>query len=105
MEAASFQIVDDDIRLRLRITPGARKPGFESDMPDADGRPLSRLKVRAKPQDGAANDDVVRTIAEAVGRPPSSVIIEAGHTARIKTVRIRGEAQAVARRLKEILNP
>ena len=46
-------LADGDGRLALRVTPGARSEGIEL----AEDRVL--VKVRAKPQDGAANAAVL----------------------------------------------
>ncbi|HEX9806428.1 MAG TPA: DUF167 family protein, partial [Alteraurantiacibacter sp.] len=54
-------LVDGEGRLALRVTPGARKEGIEI----AGGRLL--VKIRAKPQDGAANDAALKLLASALG--------------------------------------
>jgi hypothetical protein len=48
------------------------------------------VKVRAAPQDGAANASVCRLIAKSLGVKPSSVSIAAGAKDRDKTVLISG---------------
>jgi uncharacterized protein (TIGR00251 family) len=48
------------------------------------------VKVRAVPQDGAANDAVARLIARSFGVAPSTVSIAAGAKDRDKTVLISG---------------
>ena len=61
-----------------------------------------RLKVRvhAPPVDDAANEAVVRLLAEALGVPRASVTLAAGRTGRRKTLRIAGlAADVVAARL------
>ena len=45
-----------------------------------------RVRVQAPPVEGAANDDVVAVIAEALGVAARSVHIAAGHSARQKLV-------------------
>jgi uncharacterized protein (TIGR00251 family) len=49
-----------------------------------------RVAVVAPPVDGKANEAVVRTLAEALGVPRSSVKIVRGETGRRKTVRVHG---------------
>jgi len=49
-----------------------------------------RVKVTAPPVDAAANDAVVRLLAEAIGCARANVEIIRGHTSRHKVVRIHG---------------
>jgi uncharacterized protein YggU (UPF0235/DUF167 family) len=75
-------LADDAGRLSLRVTPGARVQGISL----ADGR--VEVKVRAKPQDGAANDAVLALLAEALGCAPSHVSLLRGATSREKLVQL-----------------
>jgi uncharacterized protein (TIGR00251 family) len=47
------------------------------------------VSVAAPPVDGEANDELVRTVARALGVPRASVAIESGSTGRTKRLRIR----------------
>jgi uncharacterized protein len=49
------------------------------------------VRVRAAPHEGAANDALVRVLAEALGVPPRNVTIAGGATSRIKRVSVVGE--------------
>jgi hypothetical protein len=62
------------------------------------GRHGDALKIRlaAPPVDGAANDELIRFLAERLSVPRSAVTIAAGHTSRRKTVRIAGIETAAA---------
>lgn len=75
-------LADAEGRLALRVTPGARVPGISL----ADGR--VEVKVRAKPQDGAANEAVLELLAKALGCAPSKVELLRGATSRDKLVRL-----------------
>lgn len=75
-------LADGEGRLALRVTPGARSEGIEI----ADGRVL--VKVRAKPQDGAANDAVLALLAQALGTATSRLQMLRGATSREKLVRL-----------------
>ena len=50
-------LADGEGRLALRVTPGARSEGIEV------GESRVLVKVRAKPQDGAANEAVLAMLA------------------------------------------
>lgn len=73
---------DGEGRLALRATPGARSEGIEI----ADGRVL--VKVRVKPQDGAANDAVLALLAQALGVATSRLRLLRGATSREKLVQL-----------------
>jgi uncharacterized protein (TIGR00251 family) len=104
-EPSAFRPDGEDVVLTVRVTPGARKPAIERMAAGADGRVYGRIRVRAKAQDGAANADVIETLAKAIGCPKSALDIESGQTARIKTIRIRGAADATMSKLQEIFAP
>jgi uncharacterized protein YggU (UPF0235/DUF167 family) len=76
-------LADGEGRLALRVTPGARSEGIEI----ADGRVL--VKVRAKPQDGAANEAVLALLAAALGVGTSRLEMLRGATSREKLVQMR----------------
>ena len=75
-------LADGAGRLALRVTPGARSEGIEI----AAGRVL--VKVRAKPQDGAANAAALALLAQALGVAASRLRLLRGATAREKVVQL-----------------
>jgi uncharacterized protein YggU (UPF0235/DUF167 family) len=75
-------LADPAGRLALHVTPGARGESI------ALGAGKLVVKVRAKPADGAANDAVLRLLAEALGVAPSGLTLLRGATSREKLVRI-----------------
>ncbi len=58
--------------------------------------------MSAPPADGAANDAVVRLLAKALGLRPRDVTIVAGDTARVKQLRLSGDARAIVARLNDL---
>jgi len=75
-------LADSEGRLALRVTPGARSEGIEL----GEGRVL--VKVRAKPQDGAANAAVLALLAKALGVATSRLQMLRGATGRDKLVQL-----------------
>jgi uncharacterized protein YggU (UPF0235/DUF167 family) len=75
-------LADDEGRIAVRVTPGARSEAVEI----VDGGLV--VKVRAKPQDGAANAAVAALLANALGIAPSRLDLVRGATAREKVFRI-----------------
>ena len=74
--------------LSIRVTPRSAKPGIGQWKTDPGGRPFLELRVSAAPADGAANDEVIRLLAKALGLPKSSLAIVNGQTARLKRVEV-----------------
>lgn len=74
--------------LAIRVTPRSSKPGIGEWKTDPGGRPFLELRVAAAPADGAANDEVVKLIAKALGVPKSSVRIVGGESSRLKRLEL-----------------
>jgi uncharacterized protein len=84
------------IRLRVHVQPRAAST-------ELAGRHGGALKVRlaAPPVDGAANDALVRFLAERLGVPRSAVRLERGAAGRSKLVAVDGlTPEAALRRLE-----
>jgi len=72
-------------RLRVHLSPGASKEGIEGPYGEA-----VKIKVKAPPIDGRANEALIDFLAEILGLNRSSLEIVSGRTSRSKIVRIRG---------------
>ena len=80
-------------RLSLKVTPGAPRDEVLGELADA-----VRVKLRAPPVDGKANDALLRFLAARLGLHASAVRLVAGATARRKVVEITGLALDEVRR-------
>jgi len=80
-------------RLRVHVQPRAKRS-------EVAGRHGDAVKVRlmAPPVDGAANEELVRLLAEALGLPRRAVRIVAGLAGRDKVVEVDGLAPGEAER-------
>jgi uncharacterized protein len=82
-------------RLRIHVQPRAAR----SEIAGLYGEAL-KVRLAAPPVEGAANDELVRFLAERLGIARRRVTLEAGARARAKTVRVEGIAPAeIERRL------
>jgi len=77
-------LADGEGRLAVCVTPGAKTEGV------AIKGGQVQVKVRAKPQDGAANAAVASLLARALGTAPSRIELLRGATSREKVFRIDG---------------
>jgi uncharacterized protein (TIGR00251 family) len=75
----------DELRLKVRVKPRAAKSRVLGPKGDT-----LEVAVAAPPVDGAANEELIRTLADHYGVPKRAVEILSGETARIKLVRVVG---------------
>ena len=92
----------DGVDLFLRLTPKAAMDRLEGIETAADGRSHFKARVRAVPEDGAANTALERLVAKALGVPASAVSVVAGGAARLKTLRVIGDPAALARSVEAL---
>ncbi len=92
----------DGLEVRVRVTPRGGRDALDGVETLSDGRPVLKVRVRAVPEDGAANEGVRRLLARVLGRPVSAVSLEAGATARLKTFLVAGEPGKLASALAEL---
>ncbi|NCP19486.1 MAG: DUF167 domain-containing protein [Erythrobacter sp.] len=83
-DVQALRALVQDGELRVRVTPGARTEGIAI----VDG--AVQVKVRAKPQDGAANMAVEALVARALGIPKSRCRVLRGATSREKVLQLSG---------------
>ena len=57
---------------------------------DAESRPVLKVRVRARPVEGEANDALIRLLAKALGVAKSAVSIQRGGQSRTKMVGVEG---------------
>ena len=81
-------------RLKLRVSPGARRPGIAGRYGDA-----WKIRVAEPPEDGRANEAVLRLLAATLDVPRASVSLVSGHGAQDKIVRLVGLEQSQTERL------
>jgi len=81
-------------RLKLRVSPGARRAGIAGRYGDA-----WKVRVAEPPEDGRANEAVLRLLAETLDVPRASVSLVSGHTGRDKIVKLDGLEQSQTERL------
>jgi uncharacterized protein len=91
------------LTLTVRLTPKGGRDGIDGIETLADGCAVLKLRVRAAPTDGQANDALIRLLAKTLDVAPRCVNLTAGETARIKRIVIDGDAQTLAAKLERIV--
>lgn len=75
----------DSIVFKVQVVPRASRSEIVGEHNGA-----LRIRIAAPPVDGAANEELVKLLARALRVPRSAVEITAGHSAKLKTVRVAG---------------
>jgi uncharacterized protein YggU (UPF0235/DUF167 family) len=88
--------------LTVRLTPKGGRDALDGIAQLADGRAVLKARVRAAASEGEANSALVQLIARTLAVPPTRVSLIAGETARIKRLKIAGDAGALATSLERL---
>ena len=79
------------VDLAIRLTPRSSRAAVEGIALDSAGRPHLVVRVRAVPEDGAANKAACTAVAVWLGVPKSAVTLTGGATRREKTLTVSGD--------------
>ena len=82
------------LRMTVRVQPRASK----SEIAGVHGEAL-KVRLTAPPVDGAANEALIRLLADTFGVPTRAITIVAGATSRTKVVQMEGVTEESVRRL------
>ena len=93
-EAKLASVTAATTRLKVRVSPGARRPGIAGRHGDA-----WKVRVAEPPEDGRANEAVLRLLAETLDVPRARVTLVSGHSSRDKIVVLDGVEQKHTERL------
>ena len=85
---------DGAITFMVRVVPRASQSGIAG---EHDG--ALRVRVNAPPVEGAANEELIRTLARAFNLPVRAVEIMSGQTVKLKRVRVKGASCTELERL------
>lgn len=94
MEALRIEVRAESVRVDVHVQPRASK----DEIAGLHGAAL-KVRLRAPPVEGAANDALVALFADRLGVSRRSVRVVAGATSRRKVVEIEGTTEAAVRAL------
>jgi len=87
----------------FRLTPKASKDAVDGLVETTDGVAF-QARVRALPEDAAANKALEELVARWLGVPKRSVSLVTGGKSRLKFLRIDGDPMALDRMLQALLD-
>ena len=87
---------DGALTFKVQVVPRASR----SEIVGEYGGAL-RVRIAAPPVDGAANEELIRTLARALGVKRGAIEITAGHTSKTKQLRVTGASR---RKLEELVS-
>lgn len=97
-----FKLHKTGVEFFVRLTPKSSRDAVESFETAADGRTHLKARVRAVPEKGKANEALLKLIAGFLRVPARDVMIVSGDSARLKCVRVEGDAQELTAKLAAI---
>jgi uncharacterized protein len=97
-----FRLDADGILLHVRLTPKGGRDALEGVFSGDDGKAVLLARVRAVPEDGAANAALIALVAKQLGIRKSAIELVAGGKARNKTLHIAVEGAEMVARLAAI---
>jgi uncharacterized protein YggU (UPF0235/DUF167 family) len=78
------------VRLFVRLTPKASVERIDGWDMDDQGRPFLKIRVRAAPIEGQANEALIAFLAKTLKVPKSRLSLVAGDTMRLKQIEVEG---------------
>lgn len=81
---AFYRQINSDIEIHVRVIPNAKQEGIMGVEVRDDGNEYLKIKTRAVPEDGKANDAIVKTLAKALKTSKSNIALLSGATNRTK---------------------
>lgn len=93
----------DGLVVTVRLTPKGGRDSIDGVVRLSDGSTVLKVRVAAAPTEGAANEALIRLLARNLHVAPRDVTLTGGATSRIKRMLIKGDSDAVAAALEEIL--
>jgi uncharacterized protein len=87
--------VSDGLRLRVRLTPKARRSAIDGLAAEADGSVALKVAVTAVPEKGRANEALIDLLAKEWRLARSSITLESGATDRRKSLHLAGDPVAL----------
>ena len=96
--------VADGLRLTLRVTPKASRNAIAGPADTANGGRVLKVTVTSVPENGKANEAVIKLLSKAWKLPKTSLTVVAGATDRNKILHVAGDPAALLPRLTALID-
>jgi uncharacterized protein YggU (UPF0235/DUF167 family) len=103
VENPPWAVTPGGLALTVRLTPKGGRDAIEGIERLADGSTVLKARVRAVASEGAANAALIRLVAATLGVAPSRVTLTGGAAARVKRLKVEGDAAVLAAKLAGIV--
>jgi len=104
VSASPFEAVADGVRVVLRVTPKASRNAVSGLADTASGGKALKMSVTAVPEDGKANDAVIKLLSKLWHVPKTGIAVVAGATDRNKILHVAGDPADLLRRMRASLD-
>jgi uncharacterized protein (TIGR00251 family) len=98
--AGPFRASPAGVRVRLKVTPKAKREQIGGLLDEPDGGKALKVAVTAAPEDGKTNAALIALLAKEWGVAKSAISVVSGATDRRKLVEIRGPSQELLTKLQ-----
>lgn len=102
--SSPIEAVADGLRVALRVTPKASRNAVTGTADTAGGGKVLKLAVTAVPENGKANEAVIKLLSKAWKLPKTSLTVVAGATDRNKILHVAGDPAALLARLSPLID-
>ena len=94
-----YQTTSDGLKVFVRLSPKAKREGFEGIHTDPDGTERIKIAVSAPPVNGKANEALVKWLSKYLHIAKSAITLVSGTTDRSKTLLIAGNDDELLKKL------
>jgi uncharacterized protein (TIGR00251 family) len=89
----AFTVTEKGLQFEVRVVTRSSKSEVVGEYDGA-----LKIRLAAPPVDGAANSELIRTLAKTFGVPARSVVITSGHSSKTKQILVEGADPEVLKR-------
>ncbi|KQY97960.1 hypothetical protein ASD45_18415 [Pseudolabrys sp. Root1462] len=102
MNPRPWLAVAGGVMLEVRLTPKGGRDAIDGVETLSDGRSVLKVRVRAAPREGEANEALCRLIAKSLSVALRDVALTGGATSRVKRLTISGDAPRLIAALEKL---
>ena len=102
MTPRPWSAVAGGVALDVRLTPKGGRDAIDGVETLSNGRSVLKVRVRAAPREGEANEALCRLIARSLSVAPRHVTLASGATSRSKRLTVSGDGAALIAALEKL---